>query len=166
MHLFGTNDHGKSWFLYDNAIEPANESKIVELSDGRWMINSRTNDPGFRYVHVSEDEGLSWLSYPDSSLIDPSCNASIIRYDHPTENRESCLIFSNAASLKRENMTIRLSYDDGVTWSEGKTIYPGGSAYSSLCILGNGDIGLFFEKDDYSENVFVRIPFNYLSEDQ
>jgi sialidase-1 len=37
----------------------------------------------------------------------------------------------------------------------GKTIYSQGAAYSSMSVLSNGAIGLFFEKDDYQENVFV-----------
>ncbi len=61
-------------------------------------------------------------------------------------------------------MTVRISYDEGATWTEGKTIYTGGSAYSSLTILENGEIGLFFEKDDYKENVFVRFSLDWLSD--
>ena len=65
-------------------------------------------------------------------------------------------------------MTVRLSYDEGQTWTKGKTIYSGRSAYSSLTVLKNGDIGLFFEKDGYEENVFVRFTLDWLTnrEDQ
>ncbi len=78
--VFGSNDHGKSWFLIDKAITPADESKIVELADGSWMINSRVNGPGYRYVHVSKDDGKTWDTYADTSLADPGCNAGFIRY--------------------------------------------------------------------------------------
>lgn len=61
-------------------------------------------------------------------------------------------------------MTIRISYDEGKSWTEGKTIYLGGSAYSSMSILKNGDIGLFFEKDYYKENVFVRLTLEWLTD--
>ncbi len=61
-------------------------------------------------------------------------------------------------------MTLRISYDEGETWTEGKTIYKGGSAYSSMSILANGDIGLFFEKDNYKENAFVRITLEWLTD--
>ena len=59
---------------------------------------------------------------------------------------------------------MRISYDEGMTWSEGKTIYAGGSAYSSLTILENGEIGLLFEKDGYKENVFVRFSLAWLTD--
>ena len=33
-----------------------------------------------------------------------------------------------------------------------------------MSILKNGDIGLFFEKDNYKENVFVRMTLEWLSD--
>jgi len=166
LHIFGSNDHGESWYLIDTPIKPANESKIVELTDGTWMINSRLNSKGIRFVHTSTDEGVTWFSKPDSSLIDPGCNACIIRYTSVNEGADkNRLLFSNAKMTdKRTNMTIRISYDEGKSWFEGKTIYPDGSAYSSMCILANGDIGLFFEKDNYQENVFVRLTLKWLTD--
>jgi len=166
MHVFGSNDHGQSWFLIDTPIKPGNESKIAELSDGSWMINSRSNGKGLRYVHISSDEGKTWETWPEPMLIDPGCNASFIRYtsieDGYDKNR---LLFANAKMGKdRKNMTVRLSYDEGKTWTEGKTIYPGGSAYSSLSILKNGDIALFFEKDNHKENAFVSFSLEWLSD--
>ncbi len=166
MHVFGSNDHGKTWFLIDAAISPANESKIVELANGSWMVNSRVQKSGLRYIHLSKDEGKTWQSKADSTLIDPSCNGSIIRYTSIEDgHRKNRLLFSNTKSEKsRTNMTVRISYDEGETWSEGKTIYEGSSAYSSLTVLDNGEIGLFFEKDDYTENVFVKFSLKWLTD--
>ncbi len=167
LYVFGSNDHGKSWYFIDTPIKPADESKIVELVDGSWMINSRVNDKkGVRYVHVSVDEGKTWESRPESALIDPGCNGSIIRYTSINDGyKKNRLLFSNAKMGKgRKNMTVRISYDEGKTWSEGKTIYPGSSAYSSLTILKNGDIGLFFEKEEYTENPFLSFSLKWLTD--
>ncbi len=60
MHLFGSDNHGQSWYFIDTPISPADESKVIELEDGSWMINSRANKKGMRYVHVSTDEGKTW----------------------------------------------------------------------------------------------------------
>ena len=60
-------------------------------------------------------------------------------------------------------MTVRISYDEGETWSEGRTIYKGESAYSSMTIMDNGDIGLFFEQDDYQKNPFVSFSLQWLT---
>ena len=61
-------------------------------------------------------------------------------------------------------MTVRISYDEGFSWSEGKAIYPGSSAYSTLTVLENGDIGLVFEKDNYTENPFVSFSLEWLTD--
>lgn len=166
LHLFGSDDHGQSWYLIDTPIKPGNESKVVELADGRWMINCRANGKGKRFVHVSSDRGLSWESRPEPKLIDPGCNGSIIRLSSTKEGHsKNRLLFSNAKMKKgRQNMTVRVSYDEGLSWSEGKTIYPGSSAYSTMTVLENGQIGLVFEKDFYSENVFVSFSLEWLTD--
>lgn len=167
MHLFGSDDHGKTWYLIDKPISPANESKVVELTDGSWMVNARVNDKkGTRYVHISKDEGKTWQTKKETQLDDPGCNASIIRYTTKKEGyTKNRLLFSNANSVKgRENMTVKISYDEGETWSKGKTIYTGSSAYSSLTILENGDIGLFFEKDEHKKNEFISFSLNWLTD--
>lgn len=166
LRVFKSEDHGASWELIDTPVGPANESKIIELSDGAWMINSRANGKGMRYVHISRDRGMTWESNPAPELIDPGCNGAIIAY--PKKNwfdKKNRLIFSNAKSVKgRKNLAVRISYDDGKTWSEGKTIYEGGSAYSDLTVLENGEIGVFFEKDKYKENVFVSFSLEWLTD--
>jgi len=149
-----------SGFLIETPIQPGDESKIIELPSGEWMINSRVNTAGFRYEHRSNDQGKSWTSKPDSSLIDPSCNASLINYTLTQNGRErNLLLFSNANNAdSRRNLTIKISEDEGENWSDSKTIYSGKSAYSSMTILDNGDIGILFEKDDYKFIDFVSFP--------
>ena len=45
----------------------------------------------------------------------------------------------------RKNLAVRISYDEGLTWSDGRVIDPGPSAYSSLSILKDGSIGVLYE---------------------
>lgn len=163
-HVFGSKNHGKTWFLIDTKITPFNESKILELSNGNWLINSRVQGQGYRTVHVSYDKGKSWKSHIDSSLVDPACNASIIRYISKKHKvADKILIFANNNNkTKRKNMSIRISRDDGKTWSKGKTLYSGSSAYATLTVLQNGDIALLFEADDYKKNVFVSFPLSWI----
>lgn len=167
MHLFGSDDHGKTWYFIDTPISPANESKVIELADGTWMVNARANDKkGVRYVHTSSDEGKTWTTKAEPQLIDPGCNASIIRYTSIKDGfKKNRILFANAASKKgRVNMTVKISYDEGKTWSEGKSIYEGKSAYSDLTILENGDIGLFFEQDGHTKNPFVSFSLKWLTD--
>lgn len=165
LHLFASDDNGQSWYLLQTPLIPGDESKVIELADGSWMVSSRINNhKGQRTVHLSSDEGKTWATHSDTSLLDPGCNASLIRFEKEGENSESnILLFSNANHPKeRQNMSVKVSFDDGQTWSKGKTIYAGSAAYSSMTVLKNGEIGVFFEKDNYTENVFVRFTLDDL----
>ena len=166
LHVFGSDDHGESWYVINTPILPGNESKILELDDNSWMVNSRINGSDCRYVHTSSDQGASWTSRPDTMLTDPGCNASFIRFTSISNGQDkNRLLFSNARdSSGRRNMTVSISYDEGKTWKYSKTIYEGESAYSCMSILENGMIGLFFEKDNYKDNVFVRFPLEWLTD--
>jgi len=156
-HVFGSKDHGLSWFLSESPVIPGDESKIIELNDKSWLVNSRTNGKGYRYSHISSDEGKTWISEKRSDLIDPGCNGSLINYN------DDVLLFSNISNNKnRVNLVIRMSLDQAKSWSNPKSIYRGEAAYSSMTILKNGDIGVFFEKDSYTKNVFVKFPLNWI----
>ena len=155
-HVFGSKDHGKSWFLIDTPLSPGDESKIVELSNGNWLVNSRVNSNDSRYSHISKDNGQIWATYKNKDLQDPGCNASLVNYDE-------LLLFTNVFDSKyRKNLSLSISKDQGRTWAKNQTIYKGESAYSSMTKLKNGDVGVFFEKDNYTKNVFVRIPKSWL----
>ena len=165
LHLFGSDDHGASWFLIETPITPGDESKVVELSSGAWMVNSRVNKAGTRWVHVSTDEGQTWTSRPEPALPDPGVNGSIVRYSSTADgDARDRLLFANPTSAtKRENLTVRISYDEGQTWSATRVVYAGEAAYPSMTVLGDGTIGLFFEQDDYTKNTFVRFTLNWLT---
>lgn len=166
VFVFESNNHGKSWHLLETPVGQVDESKIVELANSDLMVNARVNKKGSREIFVSSNNGKTWLKQDNTSLTDPGCNGSIIRYtsikDGFDKNR---LLFVNPNSKnKRENLTVRISYDEGKTWSKGKTIYAGSAAYSTLTVLKNGDIGLFFEKDDYTKNVFTSFSLEWLTD--
>ena len=140
-------------------IAPAcNESQVVELSDGRLMMNSRsqsfTNNErtGYRAIAFSSDGGETWTPpRPDAHLGDPQVQASLIRYSWPGEGGPGRLLFSNPAPAvsrergRRVRMTVRSSPDDGRTWPAERLIHEGPAAYSSLARLHDGSVGLLYE---------------------
>ena len=154
-HVFGSNDNGKTWFITETPTSPGDESKIVELNDGSWMVNSRVNKLGYRYSHFSNDDGKTWISKKEESIIDPGCNGSLIRYSHGEKN---LLLLTNINNQKeRKEIVLRYSTDEGKSWSKPKIIYNGEAAYSSMTVMDNGSLGLFFEMDNYRKNVFTSI---------
>ena len=70
------------------------------------------------------------------------CQASLIRLDGKR------LLFSNPASEKRERMTVRLSNDDGATWTASHVLHAGPAAYSSLAALGKGRAACLYERGE------------------
>lgn len=77
---------------------------------------------------------------------------------HPCE----WLVFANPATGGRNGMTLRVSADGGITWPVSRLVYPGPSAYSSLCVLPDQSIGLLCEKDNYQHITFVRVEEDWL----
>ena len=154
-HVFGSNDNGKTWFITETPTSPGDESKIVELNDGSWMVNSRVNKLGYRYSHFSNDNGKTWISKKEESIIDPGCNGSLIRY---SQGEKNLLLLTNINNKKeRKEIVLRYSTDEGKSWSNPKIIYNGEAAYSSMTVMENGSLGLFFEMDNYTKNVFTSI---------
>ena len=168
-HGFYTDDHGKTFRLSTAVAMPgSNESMAAELSGGRLMMNSRNQrgDTKARIVSISSDGGSTWdTTYFDRQLIDPVCQASILTIGK--KKRKNSIAFCNAADDKRrDNLTLRISYDDGITWK--KTIhidkapenYKGDyTAYSDIVKTGRHSIGVLYEKNGYREIVFKTVHF-------
>lgn len=156
------SDDGLTWH-HSQPIHPnVNESQLVELSDGRLMMNMRSYfGDNRRRTAISDDGGVTWSEVrKEEELIEPVCQASIIRLDR--ENGKPWFLFANPASTRRENMTVRLSKDDAATWPIARPIYRGSSAYSCLAPLPDGDIGLLYEADGYRRIVFTRFTTDWL----
>lgn len=165
-HGYYTDDHGKTFRLGATVNMPgSNESTAALLSDGRLMMNSRNQrgDIKARIVSISKDGGANWdTTYFDPNLPDPVNEASLLSI--PTRKGRQQLVFSNAAdTLQRNNLTFRLSDDNGRSWKKSIPIYAGPekedsvdyAAYSDLVLFGKNEIGILFEKDDYSSIVFT-----------
>jgi len=155
-----SKDGGKTWKTGNPAsTEPTTENMAVELNDGAVMLNMRSNtnrnnssqDNG-RVIATTKDLGKTWDLHPTSkgALPEPTCMASIIRHDF-TENgkQRSVLIFSNPNSKTvRNNMTMKISYDDGKSWSQSKKIQLDqevSRGYSCLTSIDNDTIGILYE---------------------
>lgn len=163
-----SDDHGATWKPGAPSEGNADENKVVELSDGRLLLNSRTQGTaGQRLEAISYDGGQTWGPFRHNwDLTDPRNNASIIRaYPNAPQGsaRARVLLFSNAdSSSVRANGTIRVSYDDGFTWNEGKVFESGDMAYSTLHALNDGTWGLLYETGGYKNIDFMRVDAAYL----
>jgi sialidase-1 len=162
-HIVYSDDGGRTWAVGGIADAGTNESQLVELSDGRLMLNMRNHPPkpqNVRLVAISRDGGRTLApSRPDPRLVEPPAQASLLALPGGRRGRAS-LVFANPASTARERLTVRLSDDEGATWPASRVVHPGPAAYSSLAALGDGTIGVLFERGDRSP--YERITFAQL----
>jgi sialidase-1 len=172
-HVIYSDDHGKSWQLGGSVPSPTlNECQMVELTDGRLMLNCRnhrdlkTKHPAGwrRMTSFSDDGGLTW-SAPERAedLVEPVCQASLIRCFPAMEKDRPWLLFTNPADeAKRRSLTVRLSKDDGKTWPHSKVLYHGSASYSCLAMLPSGEVACLYERDGSQEIALAKFSLDWL----
>ena len=96
----------------------------------------------------------------EDKIIDPGCNGSILKYNF---NNKNLLLLTNINNQnERKELVIRYSEDEGVNWSTPKVIYQGEAAYSSITQLNNGNVGLLYEADNYTSNIFKSLTIDWI----
>ena len=168
-HVIYSDGRGKNWHLGGVVRPDMNECQVVELADGKGtlMLSMRNYLNQKHRAHaISQDGGETWSSVVlDSQLPDPVCQASILRYDWPRRKQPGRILFSNPAGPRRENLTVRLSDDDGQTWPVSEVLYAKPSAYSCLAVLPDQTIGCLFEcgtSGPYERISLARFPISWL----
>jgi sialidase-1 len=181
-----SDDKGASWKVGEIAGKPTpgdewksvGEPIAVELADGRVLMNLRSPTKRDRRLVTISPDGASGWSKPqfDAALREPSCMASLVRLSLPTNGGKSRILFSNPDTLKaragqsgapgtgraRENLTVKLSYDEGKTWPVSRVLDPGRAAYSDLAVLPSGTILCLYEKPGYLS--LARFNLSWLSQ--
>lgn len=164
-----SDDMGQTWHIGEiitgmnnsDLVDP-NESTIVELSDGRVMINMRNQTgTGLRAISISPNGSSDWSTpYFDEALRDPICFGSLVRYD------ENTILFVNPDTTSgRTHGTVKVSYDDGKTWPVKRELNPGRSAYADIAVStvnGIRQINVLMETDPGNTLTLYRFPLSWL----
>ncbi|GAA4605921.1 sialidase-1 [Actinoplanes octamycinicus] len=152
-----SDDHGVTWKRGGSAGAPVNESKVLERGSGAVVQNMRHNSTRSRFYATSTDGGITFGAATASAVLtDPLCNADEISYLRPSEvganaapiRTRTALFSNNAHPSARNDLTVRLSADDGTTWPARALIKPGGAGYSTMAVLPDGTIGDLYEVGD------------------
>ncbi|HEO69685.1 MAG TPA: exo-alpha-sialidase [Candidatus Hydrogenedentes bacterium] len=169
-HVIYSDDHGATWRRGGELAVHTDECTAVELVDGRVYLNMRSYaDKNRRALAYSDDGGETWSDVKlDEALIEPVCQASVQRMPDVKRDGKTRLLFSNPASTERVQMTVRLSYDEGGTWTDGKVLHHGPSAYSDLGVLPDGTILCLYEcglENRYETITLARFSLAWLEEE-
>lgn len=160
-HVIFSDDNGGSWKIGGTLDKRSTESTVVELPDGRIMMNSRSlDDVKARTAGISEDGGKTFRpAYIDRALTEPGgVQGSLLRFG-------DFILFSNPRSQSERTLgTIRWSRNMGKTWENYVTYAKQGefSGYSDM-VRVKGDVGVLYEwgpslnKDDRHKQIRFRV---------
>ncbi|WP_379010156.1 exo-alpha-sialidase [Parapedobacter sp. GCM10030251] len=159
-----SDDNGKTWqrgALVPDAegFKNPSETMAVELPDGRVMLSIRNESEKRRKGVSYSKDGISDWTTPsyDEGLFEPICMSSILAT--PYKGTDYLLFLNpdseNIPKHPRQNLTLKVSADNGKTWPVEHVVNAGISGYSDLAIGPDGTIYCLFEtklnpKDSWS----------------
>jgi len=156
-----SDDGGESWRFGKEARDAStpgtgNEVQMVELQDGRLLLNTRSYAGSrLRKQATSDDGGESWSELRDvPELIEPQVMASILAVEHG--GRERLYYAGPYSRTWRIHGRVLTSEDGGRSWAKGPFLYRGGYAYGVLTRIDEARMGCLFERDDYRFISLVR----------
>ena len=146
------------------AIVTTPKGSVLAFCEGR--VGRHDHSENDILLKRSEDGGRSWSPLEDvPALVEPECMGSIIRIGDARDG-SGALLFSNPVSTSdRINGSVRISRDDGATWSAPKTICGGRFAYSCLAVLPDDRVGCLYETgrtDPYERIVLACFPLAWI----
>ena len=160
-YVIYSDDNGATWNFSDNyGFTGADESKLVELNDGKLLMSIRCG--GFNSSNVARghnrttdpDNVESWGTQGTwSDLTANGCNSDLIYYSRFIDGKKDVMLHSvvkaygsyGGGENYRKDLRLYMSFDEGWTWVEAFQLQPGYAAYSSMQVLDNGDLAILFE---------------------
>jgi sialidase-1 len=182
-----SDDGGKTWRRGDivarttDALTDPNETVVAELTDGRVLVNIRSDSRANRRAVAFSPDGATRWTRPvfDDQLKEPICMASLCRLSARGKQDRDRLLFANPDNLlrhgregapgtmrDRKNLTVKLSYDEGKAWPVARVLEAGTSGYSDLTVGPDGTIYCLYErgstdgKDHFATRAFTLARFN------
>lgn len=154
-YILYSDDGGYKWRVSRGSPKNpkgGNEAKVVELNDGSLLMHIRWTPN--RLQSRSYDYGETWTDATViTSLPASSSNGDLIVYTSTKngydKDRLITLVDSRPWNDKPSGYpgvpVFYVSYDEGMTWTNKKTLYQNAAGYSSLAILKDGSIGILAE---------------------
>jgi len=143
-----SEDRGRTW--QRSPLVPGgkggDECQLVELADGRILMDIRQETGPHRWMAESSDGGKTW-SEPRPGLTVSPVACAIERYTlKATGDDRDRIVWTGPKGPGRMNLVVRMSYDEGRTFPVERPIWDGHAAYSDLTILRDKTVGVLWER--------------------
>ena len=149
-----SDDGGATWDAGSGSTPHyADESEIIELTNGDLMWDARINGSG-RMRSISHDGGQTWSQATAGDIPVTAVDTGMVRYSAKRDgaDRDRILYSAPLGSIpgtgnSRNNIGVWTSYDEGKTFINPVMIEAGSAAYSVIDRLDDASIGLIYEVD-------------------
>lgn len=165
--VFST-DHGRTWQRGDFVPEVSgDECQLVELADGRLLMDIRQQKAQHRWRAISGDGGRTWSKpFAGEAVSAVACAIERFSLKSAGDDRDR-LLWTGPKGPARSNLVARVSYDEGQTFPLERSIALGRAAYSDLTLLKDKTVGVLWERGataGYQFITFTRFNREWLEE--
>jgi sialidase-1 len=159
-----SDDHGQTW--QRGGLVPGkqggNEDQLVELADGRLLLDIRQNSGPRRLQATSGDAGKTWSKPRTGELVtEVACAIKRLTLQSAGDDRNR-IVWTGPKGPGRKNLVARVSYDEGRTFINERLIAEEPAAYSDLTVLNDKSVGVLWERGNYRFITFTRLPRAFL----
>lgn len=159
-----SEDHGET-FQRGGLLpggEWCSEAQLVELADGRILIDCRQMSGSTRNVATSSDGGQTWSRpRPGAPVTRVACAIERLTLKSAGDDRNR-IIWTGPKGPGRANLVVRVSYDEGETFPIERMIAEEPAAYSDLTVLKDKTAGVLWERAGYKYITFTRFNLKFL----
>jgi hypothetical protein len=122
------------------------ENQIVELADGRLLMDIRQNSGPHRWLAESPDGGQTWAEPRPGLTVTPvMCAIERFTARAAGDDRDR-ILWTGPRGPERRRLAIRTSEDEGRTFTKERLISDDYAAYSDLTLLKDQTVGIFWER--------------------
>ena len=162
-----SEDHGATWErgeLVPGEVA-GNENQVVELSDGRVLMDIRQCEGEHRWFAESADGGCTWDAPRPGITVSPvACAVKRLSLASGGDDDDR-LVWTGPRGPGRRDLVARVSTDEGCTFGAELLVRESMAAYSDLTIMADGTLAALWESGSdspYEYLTFTRLPLAFL----
>jgi len=141
-----SEDHGRTWHRGQMVPGSGDENQLVELADGRLLMDIRQNGGPHRWMSTSADGGRTWSKQRPGNRVSPvACAIERYTLKSAGDDRDR-ILWTGPKGPNRQNLVVRVSYDEGQTFTSERPIWDKYAAYSDLTVLPDKSVGVLWER--------------------